>query len=91
VLEEEEEIKKAMWEGNVDKLCELAGCVCCCADHTFEHCPARAWEGCRGQGSLTFNDIRAWAAHYNMSVDEFMTGDPEAMIEAEIAMLKAEA
>lgn len=56
-----EAIAEAMWAGDVDKLQELAGCECCCSDHTFNRCPARAWEGCRGQGSV---DEQSWLRHY---------------------------
>ena len=66
-----ERLKKAMWEGDVNTLDEIAGCVCCCDEHTFEHCPARLWEGCRGQGSMTKDDVAAWAKHYGMTIEEF--------------------
>ena len=54
----------AMWAGDVNALQELAPCRCCCYEHTFEDCPARAWEGCRGSGSLTRADIESWVRHY---------------------------
>lgn len=66
-----EQIEEAMWAGDVDALNEIAGCVCCCAEHTFEACPARAWEGCRGSGTLTRADIIAWSVHYGMTLEEF--------------------
>lgn len=59
-----DELQKAIWAGDLDALDRLAGCVCCCAEHTFEGCPARTWHGCRGQESLTRDDERAWADHY---------------------------
>jgi len=59
----------------MDKLDELAPCRCCCAEHTFHDCPARAWNGCRGQYSFTFADEESWRRHYEthhgMSYDEF--------------------
>ena len=60
----DEELARAMWEGDLDKLNDLAGCDCCCSDHFFEHCPARVWGGCRGQESLTREDYVAWEDHY---------------------------
>ena len=60
----EEELARAMWEGDVDRLRELAGCDCCCADHTFEGCPARTWGGCRGQDSMTRTEEKSWLRHY---------------------------
>lgn len=71
MLVDRERLKKAMWEGDLDTLDKIAGCVCCCDEHTFEHCPARAWGGCRGQDTLTKDDIEAWARHYGMTVEEF--------------------
>jgi hypothetical protein len=62
----------AIWAGDLDTLEERAGCICCCAEHTFEHCPARLWEGCRGQGALTRADIDEWARHYGMTREEFL-------------------
>jgi hypothetical protein len=58
------EIARAIWEGDVDKLYELAPCRCCCGEHTFENCPARQWGGCRGQGTMTRADYEEWARHY---------------------------
>ena len=60
-----------MWDGDVDRLHEIASCRCCCSDHTFEDCIARLWEGCRGSGTLTRQDIQKWADHYKMTLDEF--------------------
>jgi hypothetical protein len=54
----------AIWEGDYEKLCELAPCRCCCGEHTFESCEARLWFGCRGQGTLTRREEDAWAKHY---------------------------
>lgn len=56
-------MQRAIWEGDTNTLNERAGCVCCCHEHTFESCPARAWEGCRGSGAPTRDD-EAWAKHY---------------------------
>ena len=66
-----EEIRRLMWAGDVGALDELAGCVCCCHEHTFEHCPARVWEGCRGQDMPTRADIASWMKHYDMTASEF--------------------
>jgi hypothetical protein len=65
------EIERAMWEGNIDKLDKLAGCICCCAEHTFESCPARAWHGCRGSDTLTRAEIEKWRSLYGMTEAEF--------------------
>jgi hypothetical protein len=71
----DEELARAMWEGDLDKLNDLAGCDCCCSDHFFEHCPARVWGGCRGQESLTREDCAEWETHYRkhhgLSRDQF--------------------
>lgn len=58
------EILDAMWAGDVNLLNELAGCGCCCGEHTHEGCPAREWFGCRGQGSMTRDEEESWADHY---------------------------
>jgi len=68
-------MEKAIWEGDMDTLTEKAPCICCCAEHTFEHCEARLWGGCRGQGTLTRRDIDEWARHYGMTIQEFL--DPK--------------
>lgn len=72
------DLARAIWEADLDYLSEVAGCVCCCSEHTFENCPARLWGGCRGQGSLTAADHEAWAQHYEryhgMSRAEFFGG-----------------
>lgn len=71
----QEEITAAMWAEDVERLQREAGCICCCEDHTFEHCPARAWFGCRGNGATPYEDAESWAAHYaryhGMSWDQF--------------------
>lgn len=47
---DDDAVLSAMWAGDVEKLDELAPCVCCCWEHTFApHCPAFVWNGCRGQ------------------------------------------
>lgn len=68
----------ALWAGNHDALSCLAHCGCCCAEHTFESCPARVWYGCRGQYTMTRRDIEAWAQHYGMSVWQFLNPGEEA-------------
>lgn len=69
------ELEAAIWAGDVDRLQELAPCRCCCHEHTFEWCEARAWGGCRGQGNTAHADREAWQRHYaefhGMSWDEF--------------------
>lgn len=57
------EIENAMWAGDVERLHEIARCVCCCAEHTFESCPARQWYGCRGQ-TFHYEDRESWFRHY---------------------------
>lgn len=51
---------------------------CCCWEHTFESCPARVWEGCRGSGNVR-EDEEAWAKHYEkfhgVNRDKFFGGD----------------
>jgi hypothetical protein len=42
------DVERAIWEGDLDKLQELAPCGCCCGEHYFRHCQARVWGGCRG-------------------------------------------
>ena len=65
-------IELAIWAGQTDALDCLAACECCCHEHTFERCPARAWQGCRGQHTLTWQDTEAWARHYGMSHGQFL-------------------
>ena len=61
----EKQIEDAIWAGDTDKLHELAGCECCCHEHTYgSGCPAYQWGGCRGQGTMTREDHEAWAKHY---------------------------
>lgn len=68
-------LDEAMWDGDMERLDELAHCRCCCHEHTFEGCEARLWYGCRGQGSMTRSDEQAWerhyATHHGMSADTF--------------------
>ncbi len=68
----------AMWSGNVDALDELAGCRCCCWEHTFEWCPARVWNGCRGSGSMSRTELESWVRHYErfhgMTREQFYGG-----------------
>jgi hypothetical protein len=63
------QIERAIWEGDVDLLQELAPCRCCCAEHTFEQ------SGCRGSDSV---DEASWQKFYEqhrgMSSDEFYGG-----------------
>jgi hypothetical protein len=60
-----EGIAVLVWAGDVDALNEVAGCVCCCHEHTFTTgCPAYAWGGCRGQSTMTREVVESWAAHY---------------------------
>lgn len=47
----DEEIRAAMFSGNVGVLQRKLPCRCCCNEHTFENCPARRWNGCRGSTS----------------------------------------
>jgi len=67
-------MEDAIWAGDLDVLQQRAPCICCCAEHTFDHCPAREWGGCRGQGALTEDDVRGWAEHYGMTLGEFLGG-----------------
>lgn len=66
-------LEEAMWAGDVDWLDEHYHCVCCCHEHTFEGCPARFWNGCRGSGSMTRADEKSWRRHYldNHGIDIF--------------------
>jgi len=70
-----ERIERALWEGDVDTLFDLAPCRCCCHEHTFEDCFARIWNDCRGQYTMTRAEIESWASHYErfhgMTRDEF--------------------
>lgn len=68
-------IEQAMWDEDRNTLSELAHCKCCCADHTFECCPARLWYGCRGQSAMTWAERESWIEHYErfhgMTREEF--------------------
>jgi len=57
-------LERAVWRGDIDALDELAHCRCCCHEHTFEHCPARVWSGCRGQAAMTYAELESWFRHY---------------------------
>jgi len=73
----DERLLAAMWSGDTDLCHSIAHCICCCADHTFEYCPARAWGGCRGQGSEPRTEEASWAKHYRIYHGiELLTGDP---------------
>ena len=69
------EMSQALWNGDMDKLHELAPCRCCCHEHTFEDCSAREWFGCRGQYAMTRADEESWIRHYSsahsMSREQF--------------------
>jgi hypothetical protein len=56
-------LERAMWAGDVELLDEIAHCRCCCGEHTFYDCPARAWYGCRGTGTETQHHAD-WYEHY---------------------------
>lgn len=68
-------LERAVWAADMDHLNEIASCRCCCHEHTFNCCPARAWGGCRGQGSDPRGEAEAWAAFYaqfhGMTREEF--------------------
>lgn len=72
------EVQRAVWAGDHDELDRILGCICCCDEHTFDGCPARLWEGCRGSGTLSYADIRDWARHYGMTLSEFYGIDDPA-------------
>lgn len=57
-------LDNAVWAGDVDLLNELASCICCCDEHTFEFCPSRIWGGCRGQYTMTRAELDSWVEHY---------------------------
>jgi hypothetical protein len=67
----EDEIAEAMFNQDHDKLQELAGCRCCCDEHTDSCCPARIVGNCRGQGTPSRADIQAWMEHYGMDSEQF--------------------
>jgi hypothetical protein len=62
-MSEQTTLEEAIWAGDVDRLYDLAPCKCCCADHTFSNCPARQWNGCRGQDSEQY-DSKKWFEFY---------------------------
>ena len=71
-------IERALWAGDYAALDELAPCVCCCSEHTFEGCAARLWFGCRGSyGSdrdPSNEEERSWLRVYQargMTEEEF--------------------
>lgn len=68
-------LEQALWSGDIDTLNELAPCRCCCHEHTFDGCLARAWFGCRGQFTMTHTEEESWARHYEsahgMTRDQF--------------------
>lgn len=72
-------IEQAMWDGDINRLDQLAGCVCCCHEHTMgPSCPAWQWAGCRGwtaSGKTEAQEEREWFAHYKrfheMTEDQF--------------------
>lgn len=74
------ELEAAVWAGDYDKLQELAPCRCCCHEHTFgSGCPAYAWGGCRGQATVTREELESWADHYarfhGMTREQFFAWD----------------
>lgn len=42
---------EAMWKGDLEYLHRTRPCRCCCHEHTQKDCKARAWNGCKGQGT----------------------------------------
>jgi hypothetical protein len=75
-------IEAAMWDSDTALLDELAPCRCCCHEHTFESCPARAWHGCKGQAGdeVTQAEVESWvrvyaAAPHWMTRAEFFGGE----------------
>jgi len=76
-------VERAMWAGDEELLQALAPCRCCCHEHTFEDCPARLWEGCRGGyagGPPTREEVESWvrvyaAAPHWMTRAEFFGGE----------------
>jgi len=76
------ELERAMWAGDVDALQRMAGCSCCCADHTSPYCPARLWDGCRSgeaYGVDRWGNEREWQKFYEetrgMSYETFFNLD----------------
>lgn len=70
-------INELIWAGDTEALDEIAPCRCCCAEHTFASCPARAWHGCRGSGTEISDD--EWCAFYmktrGMTKNQFYSVD----------------
>lgn len=70
-------LEGAFWAKNKDDLHSLAGCDCCCHEHTFPNCLARLWGGCRSARAYgddrptDQDDVEGWAAHYGVSLEEF--------------------
>ncbi len=71
-------IEQAIWAGDVSVLHEIAPCRCCCSEHTFENCPARAWFGCRASfadaEAIESSERSSWERVYaacGMSLEEF--------------------
>ena len=54
----------------MEKLEELAGCICCCHEHTHGgECPAYAWGGCRGQENAGLRLECEWLAEDRNRLD----------------------
>lgn len=74
-------IQAAVWAGDQALLFRLAPCRCCCDEHTFESCLARAWHGCVGQFGddyPTQADVESWVrvyAAHGMTRAEFFGGE----------------
>lgn len=68
-------IREAVYKGDSDSVYELAGCGCCCSDHTFSDCVGRLVGICRSglpYGVSEHQDLTLWAKHYGMSLDKFL-------------------
>lgn len=72
---EDQNIDRAIWEGDIEYLQQYAGCICCCGEHTFSSCPAKVWGGCRGGPGTPADEYNDWKKHYmrfhGMTEDEF--------------------
>lgn len=71
------QVHEAIWDGDVERLHEIAGCRCCCHEHTYGNgCPAYSWGGCRGQDTMTREEEESWCQHYErfhgLSRDQFL-------------------
>lgn len=65
------EVQDAMWAQNVERLHVIAGCKCCCDEHTFVSCPARLWFGCKGQWTEdSFEQGQSWFRLYKERMTE---------------------